>query len=106
MADQFYYSKSIIVKSLELGKLYFSENPIADLFTHGLKVLEKNIKLYNNLVDQEMFNTVANKEQSLEEELQKTQILEFQKLKKKNERVNEIFNAAQELVFWATKYTF
>ena len=53
-----------------------------------------------------MFNTVANKEQSLEEELQKTQILEFQKLKKKNERVNEIFNAAQELVFWATKYTF
>lgn len=79
---------------------------MADLFAQGQAVLEKNIKLYNDAVDQQLFEAMANGEQASEEEIQEAQALEFGELEGRNERVNEIFNTARESVVAAPDFIF
>lgn len=53
-----------------------------------------------------MFGAIANGEQASEKEIQEAQALEFRELERRNERVNMIFNTAQESAFLASDYTF
>ena len=70
LADQLYRSKLVTFDSPKLGKIYFSENSVADLLAQGLKAFEKNIILYNELVDQKKHGiTVVNKKQASEKEI-------------------------------------
>lgn len=55
--------------ALSQKKIYFLENPVANLFVQGRKVFEKNIKQYKNFVDEQMFGKVINRKQSLKREL-------------------------------------
>lgn len=107
LADQLHRSKSVTPDGPEPRKIYFSENPVADLLAEGLEAFEKNITLYNKSVDRKEHGiTAANGEQASNEEIQEIQASEFRELKGDNERVNKIFNAAQELAFVATNQGF
>lgn len=43
LADQLYHSQSIISKSPEPGKIYFSENLVSDLLKKGIKQLHISV---------------------------------------------------------------
>lgn len=107
LADQLHQLKSVTLDGPKPGKIYFSENLVADLLAQGLEAFEKNITPYNELVDQKEHGiTAANVEQASDEKVQEIQASKFRELERDNKRVNEIFNAAQELAFIAANQGF
>lgn len=107
LVDQFHQSKSVILDGSKPGKKYFFEYPVADLLAQGLVAFEKNIILYNKLVDQKKYGIrSANGEQAFDRKVQVIQASKLQELKGDNKRVNEIFNAPQESAFIAANQGF
>lgn len=69
MADQLYYSKSKTIDGFEPKKIYFFQNLVVNLFAQRQKAIKKNKKLYNNIMYQETFGVIANREQFFEEKI-------------------------------------
>lgn len=102
LADQLHQLKLVIPDGSDIGKIYFYENPVPDCLAQGLEAFEKNIILYNELVDQKKYRALAtNGEQASDKEVQEFQASDLQEREGNNERVNEIFNIARESVFIA-----
>lgn len=60
LANQLYCSKSTTINGFEPGKIYFLENLVANLFAQKKAALEKNVKLYNDAVNQKLLGVMAN----------------------------------------------
>lgn len=88
--NQLYQSWSTTLESSQLGKIYFSLNPMPDLFTGKIKILSANIKAYNLFLDKnEIFSTkIIDQPGSSLENLMDLDI-------NSNKKVNKLFNVAK-----------
>lgn len=68
LVNHFYQLRSIIPNSYKPKKIYFLENLILDPLTKGLEAFEKNISLYNKLVNPQNW-IIVNKTQTSNEKV-------------------------------------
>lgn len=92
LADQLCRSRSTTPEGPQRGKIYFSENPVPDLISGGIKILRHNIGVFNESLEKnEIFTTFTD---STKAESNADHIHDMDA--GSNAVVNEIFITAQE----------
>lgn len=93
LANQLYYFKSTVLEKLKLGKIYYLKNEAPDLFTEGIKHLQKSINLYNKLIKNNyklICNNITEKKQAAR------RLIIAAKLESINKIINKLFTTAHE----------
>lgn len=90
LADQLYYSKSIISDSFKQKKIYFSKNTAFNLLKESEVIFYEEVNCYNLSLSKNKLLTIMSNEYTLKEEIL------ISKLQENNEWVNKLFNQAQK----------